>query len=260
MIDFSGKKGVILGVGNPKSIAWFVTECLHAQGAEIALTYLTDPKSRFENNVRRLGKEVDASIIQECDVSNDNDIKTLIQVLNDKWGKLDFLVHSLAYAEQEDLGGSFSQTRREGFLKALEISAFSLLPLCAGVAPLMKETGKGSIVTMSFIGSIRAVPSYNVMGPAKAALESSVRYLARELGPDNIRVNSLSAGPIRTLSSAGIKNFSTMLKEAKDRTALKRNVQRSEVANTAAFLCHDVSSGITGQTVYVDCGYSIMGD
>ncbi len=258
MIDFSGKKGVILGVGNPKSIAWFVAECLHKYGAELALTYLEDPKGRFEKNVRTLGEKVNASIIHPCDVQKEEAIPALMDELSNKWGGVDFLVHSLAFAEQKDLGGSFSESSREGFLKAQEVSAYSLLPLSAGIMPLMRNNGGGSIVTMSYIGAVLAVPSYNVMGPAKAALESSVRYLARELGPENVRVNAVSAGPIRTLSAAGIKNFSTMLQGVADHSALKRNVSQTEVADTTAFLCSNVSSGITGQTIYVDCGYNIM--
>jgi enoyl-[acyl-carrier protein] reductase I len=258
MIDFKGKKGLILGVGNARSIAWAVAESLYAQGAELGLTYLYDPKGRFEENVRKLGETVNATLIHPCDVGKDDELQSLINAVNQQWGELDFLVHSLAFADQQELSAPFSETSRAGFLKAQEISAYSLLPLSAGVAPLMKKKGGGSIVTMSYIGSVLAVPNYNVMGPAKAALEASVRYLARELGPDNIRVNALSAGAVRTLSAAGIKNFTDMLKIAGEHSALKRTVQQSEVANAAAFLCSDASSGITGQTLYVDCGYSIM--
>ena len=260
MIDFSGKKGVVLGVGNSKSIAWSIAECLHQCGAELALTYLEDPKGRFEKNVRSLGKQVGASIIHPCDVQQESAITSLIDTLSQSWGGVDFLVHSLAYASQEDLGGSFARTSREGFLKAQEVSAYSLLALSAGVAPLMREQGGGSIISMTYIGAVLAVPNYNVMGPAKAALESSVRYLAREMGADNIRVNAISAGPIRTLSALGIKNFSTLLQGVAEHSALRRNVSQTEVAQTAAFLCSNLSSGITGQTIYVDCGYSIMGN
>lgn len=260
MIDFKGKKGVVLGVGNSRSIAWAIAECLHQYGADLALTYLEDPKGRFEKNVRNLGEQVAATLIHPCDVQKEEEIASLMEKLSETWGKVDFLVHSLAFAAQEDLGGSFSATSREGFLKAQEISAYSLLPLSHGVAPLMRENGGGSIITLSYIGAVLAVPSYNVMGPAKAALESSVRYLARELGADNVRVNAVSAGPIRTLSASGIKNFATLLEGVAGHSALQRNVAQAEVAKTAAFLCSEASSGITGQTIYVDCGYNIMGN
>ena len=184
----SGKKGVILGVGNQRSIAWAVAEHFHKQGAELALTYLTDAKGRFEANVRKLCDKVDATLIKECDVSNDESINSLIKALDKHWGELDFLIHSLAFADQKDLQVDFSSTSRFGFAKAHEISAFSLLPLAEGVIPMMKKCGGGSILSMSFIGSMLAVPHYHVMGPAKASLEASCRYLAKEVGPDIIRV------------------------------------------------------------------------
>ena len=212
MIDFSGKRGLVLGVGNQRSIAWAIVEELHKLGAELGLTYLTEPKGRFEANVRKLGDKVGASIIQECDVGNDESIKQLIETTEKEWGELDFLVHSLAFADYEDLNRPYSETNRAGFMKAHDISAYSLLPLSNGVAPMMRKRGGGSILSISFIGAVLAVPNYNVMGSAKAALEASTRYLARELGPENIRANSISAGAIRTLSSAGIKNFSEMLR------------------------------------------------
>ena len=258
MIDFSGKRGLVLGVGNQRSIAWAIVEELHKLGAELGLTYLTEPKGRFEANVRKLGDKVGASIIQECDVGNDESIKQLIETTEKEWGELDFLVHSLAFADYEDLNRPYSETNRAGFMKAHDISAYSLLPLSNGVAPMMRKRGGGSILSISFIGAVLAVPNYNVMGSAKAALEASTRYLARELGPENIRANNISAGAIRTLSSSGIKNFSEMLRVAGEHSAMLRTVTPAEVGKTAAFLLSDVSSGITGQTVYVDCGYSIM--
>ena len=199
MIDFSEKRGLVLGVGNQRSIAWAIAEQLHALGAEIGLTYLSDPKRRFEANVRKLGDQIGASLIHECDVAKETSIEEMMKAVTMQWHDgLDFIVHSLAFAEHEDLNRPFSQTSREGFRKALEVSAYSLLPLTEGVLPLMRKRGGGSIVSLSFIGSTLAVPNYNVMGTAKAALESSVRYLARQLGPENIRVNSLSPGAIRT--------------------------------------------------------------
>ena len=258
MGSLTGKRGVILGVGNQRSIAWAVAEHFHEQGAELALTYLTDPKGRFEANVRKLGDKVNASLIQECDVSNDDSIQSLIGALNDHWGELDFLIHSLAFADQKDLQVDFSSTSRSGYSKAHEISAFSLLPLAEGVIPMMKKRGGGSILSMSFIGSMLAVPHYHVMGPAKASLEASSRYLAKEVGPDNIRVNVVSPGAIRTLSSAGIKDFAELMRVAGEHSAMKRTATQSEVAQTAVFLASEASSGITGQVIYVDCGYSIM--
>lgn len=258
MSDLSGKRGVILGVGNQRSIAWAIAQHFSEQGAELALTYLTEPKGRFEANVRKLGDQVNATLIQECDVAKDDSIQELVTALDEHWGELDFLVHSLAFADQKDLQVPFSSTSREGFAKAHDISAFSLLPLAEGIAPMMKKRGGGSIISMSFIGSMIAVPHYHVMGPAKAALESSSRYLARELGPDNIRVNVVSPGAIRTLSSSGIKDFSELMRVAAEHSALKRTATQQEVAQTSAFLVGDGSSAITGQVIYVDCGYSIM--
>jgi len=258
MNDLSGKKGVILGIGNQRSIAWSVAEHLHNQGAELALTFLSDPKGRFEANVNKLGEKVNATLIKECDVADDNSIQSLIGALNNHWGEIDFLIHSLAFADQKDLQIELSSTSRNGFAKAHEISAFSLLPLAEGVIPMMRKRGGGSIISMSFIGSMLAVPHYHVMGPAKASLEASSRYLAKEVGPDNIRVNVISPGAIRTLSSAGIKDFPELMRVAGEHSAMKRTVTQSEVAQTAVFLASEASSGITGQVIYVDCGYSIM--
>ena len=258
MSNLSGKKGLILGVGNQRSIAWAMAEQLQQQGAELGLTFLSDPKGRFEANVRKLGDQVGATFIHECDVSIDESIQQMADALKAKWDRLDFLIHSLAYADQQDLQIPFSSTSREGFSKAHLISAYSLMPLTHHLLPLMKESDGASILSISFIGSVLAVPNYNVMGPAKAALESSVRYLARELGPENIRANVISPGAIRTLSASGIKNFSEMLRVAGEHSAMKRTATQEEVGKTAAFLCSDASSAITGQVIYVDCGYSIM--
>ena len=258
MIHCQGKKGIVLGVGNNKSIAWHIAESLKKCGAEVALTYLPDERGRFKKNVEKLADQIESPFIQKCDVSVPSDIQELFAKVESQWGEIDFLVHSLAFAKQDDLGGAFSATSAEGFLKAQEISAYSLLPLSAAAAPLMKNGG--SILAMSYIGSVRAVPSYNVMGPAKAALESSVRYLARELGEKSIRVNCISAGPIKTLSAMGIQNFAALLDGVAQGTALKRNVELEEVASTASFLCSPFASGITAQTIYVDCGYNMMGN
>ena len=258
MIDFKGKKGLVLGIANQRSIAYAVAEALNKLGAEMAFTYGPDPKGRFEENVRGFAKDMNVTQILPLDVRNDADITNLFAALDKAWGGLDFLVHSVAYADRQDLEKPFSTTDRAGWQIALEVSAYSLLPLAAAAVPLMEKRGGGSIIAMSFIGSVLAVPNYNVMGPAKAALESSVRYLAREYGTRNIRTNSVSAGAIRTLSSAGIKSFGGMFKTAGEHSAMGRNVETEEVAKASAFLLSDAASGITGQTIYVDCGYNIM--
>jgi enoyl-[acyl-carrier protein] reductase I len=258
MIDFSGKRGLVLGVGNQRSIAWAIVEQLHALGAELGLTYLTDPKGRFEANVRKLGEQVGATFIHECDVGEDDSIEKMMAALRGHWDEMDFLVHSVAYADHQDLSNPFSETSREGFRKAQEISAYSILPLTNGVLPMMRKRGAGSIISVSFIGSTLAVPNYNVMGTAKASLEASTRYLARQLGPENIRVNTLSPGAVRTLAASGIKNFSEMLRVAGEHSAMERTVSQQEVAKAAAFLLSDAASAITGQLLFVDCGYSIM--
>jgi enoyl-[acyl-carrier protein] reductase I len=192
------------------------------------------------------------------DVREDRDITNLFAELEQAWGGLDFLVHSVAFADRDDLARPFSGTSRAGWQIALEVSAYSLIPLAREAARLMGPNGGGALVGMTFIGSVLAVPNYQVMGPAKAALESSVRYLARELGPDNIRLNAVSAGAIRTLSSSGVKQFGEMLKVAGEHSALRRNVTLEEIAQAVAFLLHPASGGITGQCIYVDCGYNIM--
>ena len=258
MIDFSGKRGVVLGVANQRSLAYSVTKLLDQLGAEMCVTFGPDPKGRFESNVRDLTNGMKVTQILPCDVQNDADIANLFQKLDAAWGKLDFVVHSVAYADRADLEKPFSQTTREGWRLAQDISAYSIVPIAQHAAPLMKKAGGGAIVGMTFIGSILAVPNYHVMGPAKAALESAVRYLARELGPDNIRLNTVSAGAVRTLSSSGIKAFGEMLKVAGEHAALQRNVTPDEVAQATAFLLSSSSGGITGQCIYVDCGYNIM--
>jgi enoyl-[acyl-carrier protein] reductase I len=258
MIDFKGKKGVVLGVANQRSIALAITRQLDALGAELCLTYGPDPKGRFEQNVRELSAGMRVTQILPADVRSDQEIVALFKSLEETWGGLDFVVHSVAYADRADLERPFSLTEREGWRVAQDVSAYSLVPITREAARLMRKNGGGSIVTLTFIGSVLAVPNYHVMGPAKAALESAVRYLARELGPDNIRLNSVSAGAIRTLSSSGIKQFGEMLKVAGEHAALQRNVTQEEVAQTAAFLLSSAASGITGQCIYVDCGYNIM--
>jgi enoyl-[acyl-carrier protein] reductase I len=258
MIDFTGKRGVVLGVANQRSLAFAATKLLNRLGAEMCLTYAPDAKGRFEANVRELTEGMKVTQVLPCDVQKDEDIILLFKALDTAWGKLDFVLHSVAYADRADLEVPFSSTSRDGWRLAQDISAYSMLPIARHAAPLMKKNGGGSMVGMTFIGSVLAVPHYHVMGPAKAALESAVRYLAREMGPANIRLNSVSAGAVRTLSSSGINRFGEMLKVAGEHAALQRNVTPDEVANATAFLLSAASTGITGQCLYVDCGYNIM--
>ena len=258
MTGFSGKRGIILGIANQRSIAHGVALELAKQGAELALSYGPDPKGRFEGFVRELAAELKAPHVLPVDVLDEAQINKCFAALDEAWGGLDFVVHSLAFANRADLEVPFSQTSREGWKMALDVSAYSMIPIAREGARLMRKNGGGSMIGMTFIGSVLAVPNYHVMGPAKAALESVIRYLARELGPENIRCNAVSAGAVRTLSSSGIKQFSEMLKIAGEHAAMQRNVTVEEVAQATAFLLSGASSGITGQSIYVDCGYNIM--
>ena len=248
------KVGLIFGVANKRSIAWACATACAKHGAKMAFTYQGE---RLKENVESLAAELPDSLVVPCDVTNQAEVDAAFAAVAEKYGKLDFLVHSIAFAPREALEGEFITTTREAFLTALEISTFSLTQVSLAAAPLMKEGG--SIVTMSYYGSEKVVPSYNVMGIAKAALEASTRYLAADLGKQNIRVNAISAGPINTLSARGVKNMSSLLGYVGEKSPLKRNVQASEVGNTALFLVSDLASGITGETIYVDCGYNIMG-
>jgi enoyl-[acyl-carrier protein] reductase I len=249
------KNGIVFGVANKRSIAWATAQALHQAGARLAFTYQGD---RLKDNVEGLTKaEMPGSPLLSCDVTKQEEIDETFQRVGAEFGRLDFLIHSIAFAPREALEGEYLKTDREAFLTALEISAYSLTQLARAAAPLMTEGG--SIVTMSFHGAEKVYQGYNVMGVAKAALESSVRYLAADLGPRNIRVNAISAGPIQTLSARGVSGLSTMLKHHAERAPLHRNVEPREVGNTALFLCSALSSGITGETIYVDCGYNIMG-
>lgn len=248
------KIGMIFGVANKRSIAWACAEACAGHGAKLAFTYQGD---RLKENVESLAGTLDDSLVVPCDVTDQASVDAAFEAVAAKYGKLDFLVHSIAFAPKEALEGEFITTTREAFTTALEISAFSLTQVALAASPLMKDGG--SIVTMSYYGAEKVVPSYNVMGVAKSALESSVRYLAADLGKQNIRVNAISAGPINTLSARGVKGMSSMLGPVAERSPLKRNVQASEVGTTALFLASDLASGITGETIYVDCGYNIMG-
>ncbi len=251
-----GKKALIVGVANERSIAWGIAQALHREGCELAFTYLGET---LERRVRPLAESVSAKIIAPCDVRDEAQVDALFRALDDTYGSLDFLVHSIAYAERSDLEGSFIATSKSGFLTALEVSAYSLVSLARGAVPLMEKAGGGAIVTLSYYGAEKVVPNYNVMGVAKAALECCVRYLAWELGPKNIRVNAISAGPVRTLAAAGIKGFKMMMSTVEERAPLKRNVTMEEVGNTGLFLLSPSGGGITGETLYVDSGYNILG-
>lgn len=249
------KNGIIFGVANKRSIAWATAQALHQAGARLAFTYQGD---RLKDNVEGLTKaEMPDSPLLSCDVTRQDEVDETFKRVGAEFGRLDFVIHSIAFAPRDALEGEYLKTDREGFLAALEVSAYSLTQLARAAAPLMTEGG--SIVTMTFHGAEKVYQGYNVMGVAKAALESSVRYLAADLGPRGIRVNAISAGPIQTLAARGVSGLSTMLKHHAERAPLHRNVEPREVGNTALFLCSSLSSGITGETIYVDCGYNIMG-
>jgi len=252
-IDLSGKKGIIFGVANDRSIAWSIASVLAQAGARLALTYQND---RLKERVVRLVDTLDGAIALPCDAAYDEQIVEVFQQVAERFGEISFLVHSIAFANREDLAGRFSDTNREGFRLALEISAFTLLPLVKHAAPLMK--GGGSVLTMTFQASQRVYPGYNVMGTAKAALEHEVRQLAAEFGEQNIRVNAISAGPLDTLAARGIHGFLDMKRIHAEKAPLQRNISADEVAKTALFLCSDLSSGITGSIIPVDAGYHIM--
>jgi enoyl-[acyl-carrier protein] reductase I len=249
------KFGIIFGVANKRSIAWATAQALHEAGARIAFAYQGE---RLQENVERLtADEMPGSPLFSCDVTKQEEVDATFKQAGEQFGRLDFVIHSIAFAPREALEGEFMKIDRDGFLSALEVSAYSLTQMARAAAPLM--TDGGSIVTMTFHGADKVYQGYNVMGVAKAALQSSVRYLAADLGPKNIRVNAISAGPIQTLAARGVSGLSTMLKHEAERAPLKRNVEPREVGNTALFLCSSLASGITGETIYVDCGYNIMG-
>jgi len=253
-IDLSGKTGVVFGVANDKSIAWAIAETLHDAGANLALTYQND---RLKSRAERLVSEWDGTTLWECDVTDPNQIGEVFQELKDRYGEISFVVHSVAFANKEDLIGEFSETSREGFMTALDVSAYSLIPIVKHAAPLMTEGG--SIVTITFHASEKVYPGYNVMGTAKAALENEVKQLAAEMGPKEIRVNALSPGPLDTLAARGIGGFLDMKRVHEERAPLRRNTTHKEVGKAALFLCSELSSGITGTILPVDGGYHIMG-
>ena len=257
MSDLTGKFGLVVGVANKRSIAWGIAQALSQAGARLALTY---PSGRLEENVRELAATLPNSpVVLPCDVTSDGQIAALAQSLDQEFGGLDCVVHSVAFAQPQDLDAPFSQTSRDGFRIALDVSAYSLVALARETRPLMVKRGGGSILTLTYLGSERVFKNYNVMGVAKAALESSVRYLAAELGADNIRVNAVSAGPIKTLAAKGISGFSSILDVYRERAPLKRNVETQEVADAALFLLGPAGRGITAEILMVDAGFSAMG-
>ncbi|MFB2881146.1 enoyl-ACP reductase FabI [Floridanema aerugineum] len=257
MLNLTGKNALVTGIANNRSIAWGIAQQLHEAGANLGITYLPDEKGRMEKKVAELVEPLNPSLFLPCDVQNEAQIQSTFETIAEKWGKLDILIHCLAFAKKDDLSGDFSKTTKEGFSLALEISAYSLIQLSGAAKPLMTEGG--SIVTLTYLGGVKVIPNYNVMGIAKAALEMNVRYLAAELGPQNIRVNAISAGPIRTLASSAVGGILDMIHHVEEVAPLRRTVTQTEVGNAAAFLCSDLSSGITGQILYVDAGYEIMG-
>jgi enoyl-[acyl-carrier protein] reductase I len=257
MLDLTGKNALVTGIANNRSIAWGIAQQLHKAGANLGITYLPDDKGKLEKKVAELVEPLQPSLFVPCDVQNDEQVEAAFNTVREKWGRLDVLIHCLAFANRDDLSGDFSNVSRDGFNLALDVSAYSLVQLCRAAKPLMTEGG--AVVTLTYLGGVRVVPNYNVMGIAKAALEMNVKYLAAEMGPQNIRVNAISAGPIRTLASSAVGGILDMIHHVEAVAPLRRTVTQTEVGNTAAFLCSDLSTGITGQVIYVDAGYEIMG-
>lgn len=261
MEDLTGKTALILGVANKRSIAYSVAEQLARAGVKLALTYLPageEKADKTREKIEKLTADLNPDILIPLDATDPSSVSGLFEAIQSKWGKLDIMVHSIASAKREELSGRFSDISKDGFLFAQQVSSYSLIEFMRHARPLMADVG-GSVVTLTYIGSERVSKNYNVMGAAKASLEANVRYLAMEMGEEKIRVNAISAGPIRTLSASGVKDFLDLLHESEARSALKRNVTQEEVANTVKFLASDISSGITGQIIYVDAGYIIAG-
>jgi enoyl-[acyl-carrier protein] reductase I len=256
MTDLTGKHGLIVGVANKRSIAWAIAEAASRAGARLAVTYQGE---RLEENVRDLSATLDNPLILPCDVTDDAQIANVFTRIGGEFGGLDFVVHGAAFAPREELAAPFAQTSRAGFTLSLDVSAYSLIALARGAMPLMESRGGGSILTLTYLGSERVFQNYNVMGVAKAALEASVRYLAADLGPKNIRVNAISAGPIKTLAASGISGFSSILQVYRDRAPLRRTVETTEVADAAIFLLGPAGRGITAEVLMVDAGYHATG-
>jgi enoyl-[acyl-carrier protein] reductase I len=253
-VDLAGKNAIVFGIANQRSIAWAIAQVLHQAGARLAFAYQNE---RLRDGVAKLAGSLEDTALVECDVSSDDNVAAAFESADDQLGGLDMIVHSIAFANRDDLGGRFVDTEREGFRLALDISAYSLVSVARYGTPLMKDGG--SILTLTFQAANRVFPGYNVMGTAKAALENEVRQLASDLGPDNIRVNAISAGPLDTLSSRVISHYRDMKRVHAERSPMGRNITHDEVAKTALYLCSDLSSGVTGEIIHVDTGYNVMG-
>jgi enoyl-[acyl-carrier protein] reductase I len=249
-----GKKGLIMGVANEKSLAWGIAHHLYKQGAELAFTYQGEI---LEKRVRPLAQSVGSNLLIPCDVSNEDNLDQVFSTLKEKWGKIDFLLHAIAFSDKEELKGPYFDTSKKNFTMALDISCYSFTSICRRALPLMSEGG--SLLTLSYYGAEKVMPHYNVMGVAKAALEASVKYLAVDLGKYNVRVNALSAGPARTLASSGIGDFNYILKWNQYNSPLRRNVLLDEVGKSGLYLLSDLSSAVTGEIHHVDCGYNVVG-
>ncbi|MCP5152031.1 MAG: enoyl-ACP reductase [Ectothiorhodospiraceae bacterium] len=251
----AGKRALVLGVASDRSIAWGIAQAMRREGAELAFTYQNE---RLAGRVRDLAARVDSDLCLECDVGSDESIGSTFEALAARWPQLDIVIHAVAFAPREALQGTFlDHLTRDAFRIAHDISAYSFAAVAAGARPMM--TAGGALLTLSYLGAERAMPNYNVMGPAKASLEATVRYMAVALGPEGIRVNAVSAGPIRTLAASGINNFRRLLDQAARVSPMRRNVTIDEVGNVAAFLCSDLASGITGEITYVDAGFNVVG-
>ena len=250
----AGKRGLVMGVANDRSIAWGIAKAVAAEGAEVAFTY---PNESMAKRVKPLAEQLGSNIVLECDVASDASLDAAFASIAERWDRLDFVVHAIAFSDREELKGKYLDTSRRNFALTLDISCFSFTAVCQRAARMMPEGG--SLVTLTYYGAERVMPHYNVMGVAKAALEASVRYLAHDLGPRGIRVNAISSGPIRTLSAAGIDGFSAILDHIAERAPLRRNITAEEVGDVCAFLASPLARGITGSTIYVDAGYHIMG-
>jgi enoyl-[acyl-carrier protein] reductase I len=251
-----GKTGIIFGVANKRSIAWAIAQALSREGMRLAFTYQGE---RLKESVEALTTTIEGSVLLPCDVTNDGEVDAVFNSLGEQFGRLDTLVHSVAFAPKEDLENDFVKTSRDGFKLAHDISAYSLVALSRAAMPLFEKGGGGSVLALTYHGAVKAVEGYNLMGVAKASLEASVRYLAANLGPQNVRVNAISAGPVNTLAARGISGFTTMLKHHAEKAPLRRNVKLEEIGNAALFLCSNMSSAITGEIMYVDGGYNIIG-
>ena len=249
-----GKRALIFGVANDHSIAWGIAQSLHEHGAELAFSYAGE---KLERRVRPLAESVGSDFVEPCDVSKDEDIDELFDKAADRLGQIDILVHAVAYADREDLKGAFYETSRDGFKMAMDISAFSYAALARAALPLMPDGG--SMMTMTYYGSEKVAPNYNVMGVAKAALEATTRYLAADLGPKGIRVNAISAGPVRTLSAAGVSGFKKLYRHFAEINPMRRNIEIEDIGGTAVYLASDLSKMVTGEVIYVDGGYNILG-